>query len=486
MRFLSALAFVAALAACHGAPEPLPRAERIVLVSFDTLRADALAGPALALLPNVAQLVAEGAHFTHAWAAASYTLPAHAAMLTGRDAAEHPLEGPHPQLAAGFPTLAQRLRREGFATRAFHEGGYVRGSYGFARGFEKYTQLPRRALPGPRFDEVLAWIDAQGERPFFLFLHTYAAHDPYGGWRRLRAARPELALPSAVAVRELAARYPVGVPIPPAHRQLFRLFNPLADRELDRVRAVELRPVDALAEDPRFEPAVATMRESYSARVAGLDAMLGRLRAHLEAHDLWRDTLLVVTSDHGEAFFEHGQPWHGYVPYDEVLRVPWIVSFPRLFEAHAPVGIDATVWHLDLVPTLLALAGAPPAPELSGRDLSAALAGRAEPAAEHPVFPLVREVEYLGPEPQRRVAIRAPWKLVPYHPRFHAAGDQLFDISADPGETHNLLPARSDEARALKALADAYEASLRPAPPARSGAQGPEESEALRELGYLK
>ena len=247
-RFLGFL--VAGLAACAAEPEPLPIPERIVLVSLDTVRADALAEPVPEELPNLAALVAEGARFSRAWAAASYTLPSHAAMLTGRDPAEHPLEGARPGLAAATPTLAERLRTAGFATAGFHEGGYLRESYGFGRGFDRYQLLPRRGMIRKTFDLVLDWIEAHADERFFLFLHTYAAHDPYGGWDALRQAHPELGLPAAPAVRALAGEYPEGDPekIPPVHRQLFRLYNPLADRDRDRVGAVEPRPVEALAE----------------------------------------------------------------------------------------------------------------------------------------------------------------------------------------------------------------------------------------------
>jgi len=480
----------ALLAACGSSPAPLPKPQRIVLLSLDTVRADLLAQPRQHGLVNVARLLEEGAHFTRAWAAASYTLPAHATLLTGTDAAEHPLHTARPALAPGTPTMAERLRAAGYATRGFHEGGYLRESYGFARGFDRYTQLPRRTLVRQRLPEVLDWIERHAAERFFLFLHTYAAHDPYGGWKTLRERHPELALPSAPVVRELAATYSEGddpALIPTAHRHLFQLFNPLAERGVSRVRAVALRPVEALKEHPHFEFGVAAMRASYDARVVTTDRMLGKLRERLETLDLWEDTLLVVTADHGEAFFEHGQPWHGYVPYEEVLRVPWIISYPRLFERSGARSIEAPVWHLDFLPTLLALAGLPPDPSLPGRDLSAALRGHETLPEDHALFPLVLEVDTLLPEPPRRVAIRAPLKFVPQHPRFHASGDQLFDLTADPGETHNLLDTQPAAAAELARLASDYEAGLRPPPPAPAGAAlDPAESAALRELGYVE
>ena len=146
------------LVACGSSPDPPPKPERIVLVILDTVRADLLEAPGQHGLVNVERLLDEGAHFTRAWAAASYTLPAHATLLTGLDAAEHPLRTARPELARGTPTVAERLRAAGFVTRGFHEGGYLRGSYGFARGFDRYTQLPRRTLVRQGLRDVLDWI----------------------------------------------------------------------------------------------------------------------------------------------------------------------------------------------------------------------------------------------------------------------------------------------------------------------------------------
>ncbi|HJO23653.1 MAG: sulfatase [Myxococcota bacterium] len=482
------LLLLAGLAACTPEPEPLPNPQRIVLVSLDTVRADALANPSPEELPNLTALAAEGAHFSQAWAAASYTLPSHAAMLTGHDAAEHPLDAEHPSLDTDTPTLAERLRTAGFATAGFHEGGYLREGYGFGRGFELYQLLPRRGMIQKTFDLVLDWIETHADERFFLFVHTYAAHDPYGGWDTLRREHPELGLPAAPAVRALADEYPDDDPaqLPPVHRQLFQLYNPLADRDRHRVDVVARRPVEAVAESPYFALGVAAMRAGYAARVRSIDTAIGRLRERLEALGLWEDTLLVVTSDHGEAFYEHGQPWHGYSPYEEVLRVPWIISWPRLFADRGPVEIEAPVWHLDLVPTLLALVGLEPDVSLRGHNLSGALAQTEELESERDLFPLVLEVDFLDREPPRRVAIHPPLKFVPYHPRFHADGDQLFDLETDPGETRNLLAAQPEEARKLRIAADAYEAGLRrPSAPATTGPDA-ETFEDLRRLGYVE
>lgn len=483
MRRAALLAMV--LSACVAESPPAPRAERVVVVVLDTVRADVLEGAAEGGLPAIAALLDEGIHFPRAWAAASYTLPSHAAMLTGRDAAEHRLTGERPQLAETIPTLAERFRDGGYRTAGFHEGGYLRLAYGFDRGFGTWRELARRSLVGDAQRIVLDWISANADQPFLLFIHTYAAHDPYGGWEALRNERPELSLPTARAIREIADQYPDAQPaerIPDAHRHLFHFFNPLADKGVQRVRDVPMRPVEALREGPWFDVAVEAMREGYARRVERADSLVGALRERLEAEELWDDTLFVVTSDHGEAFFEHDQPWHGYVPYEEVLRVPWIVSWPRALAQRRTRAVDAPVWHLDLVPTLLAAAKLPSAPELPGRDLLAA----DSLAQDHPVFPLVAEVEYLAYEPRIRVAIADGWKLVPDSPRFHAEGVQLFELASDPREERNRADEAPDRRIRLAEATRAYEAGLHEAPVERGRAKlDPTTAESLRALGYI-
>jgi arylsulfatase A-like enzyme len=209
----------------------------------------------------------------------------------------------------------------------------------------------------------------------------------------------------------------------------------------------------------------------------------------LERDGLWEDTLLVVTSDHGEAFFEHGLPWHGYVPFDEVLRVPLVVSYPRLLRGVGPVLVDDLAWHPDLHPTILALAGLAPEPRRGARDLGPLLRGSGGAPGKRAIFPVVMEVPFKPERPPRRAVIHDGLKFVEGSPHFGRAGDLLFDLRADPDERRNLLASRHADAERLRALLEGHrrdlerhEAGRREQPSVPSGAH----RERLRELGYVE
>jgi arylsulfatase A-like enzyme len=497
-------AFAAAalgLAACGGAPA---RPGRIVLLSMDTVRADRVSGWAAdEPTPVLAEIAAGGVRVRRFYAASSYTIPSHMSLFTGLDAAEHGVHEEDARLDPAVPTLALLLWNAGFRTQAFHEGVYVAPRFGFDRGFETYREVGRNALPNQALPEVLAFLRAQGERPYFLFLHTYAAHFPYGGFARYRDAQPERGLPSDAELAEWRRRWPRGRPsettvaarVPPATHLLCTLYNQFAEArgEMLGCGSNELPP--GFAATPHFEDDVAALRRSYDARIASIDGALGAIRATLLELGQWEDTLLVVTSDHGEAFFEHGHYRHDYVPFDEVLRVPLVISWPAGLGGRAGAVLEGLAWHPDLFPTLLGLAGLRAEPRAAALDLGPALRGEATLPDGRAVFPAVLQAAHLPQEPLRRVAVQGDEKWIEGHPRFGDADGLLFDVARDPGERENLRATRPGRAAALRQLAGAYAARLEPRPVARqAGREDPataaplpaEEREKLRALGYLE
>ena len=304
------------------------------------------------------------------------------AMLTGLDPVALGALASRPALPADAETLASRLADAGYATMGFHEGGYVASAFGFDNGFADYEALPRVSLVGDELPRVLEWIQDHGDERYFLFLHTYAAHAPYGGYETYREESPERGLPESEAVlaldqvlrREKALRTP---------STLFdlMLYNQLCEERMARAMSAPFIFPSDYPETPAFEADMGVIRRNYAKRIELIDRAIGEIRAQLERDGLWRDTLLVLTSDHGEAFFEHGLHWHGFIPYDEVLRVPLVLSYPRLFEQVAPGVRDALAWHLDLYPTILRLAGLEVEADRTGQDLTAVLEGPGVPCA---------------------------------------------------------------------------------------------------------
>ena len=339
-RYLSGLAvFAVALAACDRpaeAPPSPPGTRGYVLVSLDALRPDHLGahGYDRPTSPFLDSLAARSAVFENAFSQYPSTLASHLTMLTGLYPQEHGTFRPDRFLDEAILTLPERLQADGFRTAGFTEGGFMSGPYGFERGFERFddtryradTDIERTFRYGVEFLESLA-----PEERFFLFLHTYSIHDPYTP-------------PDAY----LDLFWP-GEPPPGAFESTGPNLRAANRGELPVTPAV----VDYLA-------------ARYDASIRYVDDVLEAFWGDLERLGLDDEVTLIITSDHGEAFYEHGKLAHMQV-YPEDLRVPLIVSHPS---AGRGVRVPAPVGLVDLAPTLYRLTGVEPPHPMSGTNLA--------------------------------------------------------------------------------------------------------------------
>ncbi len=475
---------------------------------MDTVRADRVGGfGSPSATPNLAAIAAEGSRFTRFYAASNFTLTSHMSIFTGLDPLAHGVRSDPARLAPSVPTLAELLSEAGYRTRAFHEGGYLAPRFGFDRGFDLYRGLPTLALVQEALPVVLRSLRDAGRAPYFLFLHTYAAHNPYGGYARYAREHPERGLPAPAAMRELRRRYPPNADgrraareLPQATHEHCTLYNVLVERHGQRLGCGRNRPPEELPASPHFAADRAAMLASYDARIARIDRALGAIRGVLVELGQWDDTLLVVTSDHGEAFFEHELYGHGYGPFEEVLRIPLVISYPALLREGGVRVVDGLAWHLDLLPTILSLAGGAAPPGLPGLDLSDAMRGRAELPAGRAVAPVVVSMPQLGPRRERRVLLQERHKYVSGDEAFGDAAGLLFDLERDSGERHNLRAAEQGRFADLSQRARDWEQGLTRSVPVdqrsgeplpRDGGQPPaalslEQEAELRALGYVE
>ncbi len=321
------------------APPPPPSAANVVLVSIDTLRADALASA-----PNLSARAARGRSFTRSYALSNWTLPSHAGLLLSRGYLEHglPLPGedqafayPEGRLPAAWTTVAEAFRAAGYATFASTEGGYLDPKFGFAQGFEAYSVVPaltmdREARLETHLERIAAFLREQrGGRPFFLFLHTYRAHDY---------------LLNSAEYHDLLAREDAR----------FAALGDLGRRQGDFTGI----PAKYL-------------RKLYRGGVARTDRFLEQALDGVEGALGPRDRLLVaITSDHGESFGEEPGVWgHGTSLREEQIRVPLVFAAN---DGSVPPGTDDTpVSALDVAPSLLAWAGLERPESFRGRALLA-------------------------------------------------------------------------------------------------------------------
>lgn len=414
-------------------PDSLTR-PHVVLYVIDALRADRLGcyGNPRGLTPTIDRFAERSILFESAHAQSSWTKPAMASVLTGLHPWKHGANTKDEPLPEAPPTLAGLFRRHGYRTAAVVGNAFVSETFGFDRDFESFEYLRRSGdLPDKILERTGAWLETADTAPLFLYVHTIEPHAPYAApdrWRERFAG--------AVARTELG----------------------------------ELERVTRLSEDPT-PPARAVLEDLealYDAEVAHADERFASFLDKLEAAGLGNNTVIILTSDHGEAFYEHGTLTHGKDLFEEVLRIPLIVHIPgRAGERRA-----ARVQQVDLFPTLetLLLGGSGASP-VDGRDLLR------NPAAARRVF------SYLSYSPERRSAsvIEGRWKLI--LPVERSGMPELFDLSGDPGETRSLARSKDIRSGYLRSLLRLEMTGLRRSDPVSIDQETREELEAL---GYLR
>lgn len=406
------------VAACGGGDEAPARPPNVLVYLVDTTRADHLSayGYERETTPRLEEFAREAVLFERAWSPSSWTRAATASLLTGLDPTHHGARSRSHRISLEAPLLAESLSDAGYACAAIVTNPHVVETWGFARGFEVFEDLgalaptwqdadARRVTD--RVEEVLDDFAAD-PRPFFLYVHTIDPHGP-------------------------------NTPPEPYDR----LFT-------DDPRTPPL-PGALTPETPPAE--LENMRAMYDGEIRFADEHFGRLLDGLRARELWDDTLVVFTSDHGEEHLEHGRGGHGQQLFEVVVRVPLVIRFPGGHGAGTRVTARASL--LDVVPTVLSVVGLEPPAPLDGVDLLAAVAGApADDWEARPFFLDLELVRHDGELHRAEGVIRGRWKYVaeeePSRRRF------LFDLAADPGETTNLHDERPDVAGELRTLLAAY------------------------------
>lgn len=481
-------------------PLPLPAAPTnggpgpdVVLVSVDTLRADAVLD-ARVPTPALDALRQRGLWSDYACAPYPGTLPSHISLLTGVGILRHGARANDQRLPAEIPTLAETLRSAGWRTVAVVSNFVLRAESGVHRGFEVYENLAladgpgqalkrlRRAAPRgtwlgwllPRRvsgrdvepallgallrwhgllgadlgeapgwlarDMALAYLDelAAGPDPYFLFLHFMDPHQPYD---------PDPAV---------AGRLRSGGPMP----ERYRGFPPGG---LELARAVK---EDLAAGVPEARDAVRALHEAYLEEVMFVDECIGRVLARVDRAG--RPAVVIVTADHGEHFGEHGLMLHGVSVYETLLRVPFVLAGPGL----APGKLAVPPRLEDVVPTVLALCEVPVPAGVEGRDL---LRGSGQP------------LRHVAADSHGRLAYRdGEWKLVVKQEGLGTPGVRLepvalYDVGADPAEERDLLAREPERASAMLA---AVRELVRGARPGQEAEATVEDRRLLDELGY--
>jgi len=486
----------------------------VVLVVLDTVRADTagLGGPAGGPMPALHGFAGGGAVFTRAYSPSPWTLPSHASLFTGAHVWRHGCSELHRRLDGDLPTLAERLASAGYATGAVSANTWVGPDFGLDRGFERFVRAWRLVdrggdLAGVRragreqgrtdLAEALRRAMGGGFAPATVNLAHYVLTRRRGRFGGARVARRAVGLAGDLA----ASGRPVFlfVNFLDAHLRYWparRYRRAALGAGAGRARAVNQDPWAFIAgEAAMSDQDLEVLRGLYRAELAHLDDVMAGFLAGLERALGLGDTLVAVTSDHGEHLGEHGLMDHQYSLGEPLLRVPLALRGPGA----PPAGVHpALVQTVDLAPALLEAAG---------------LAAPDEPGLGRPLTSPPRDwalAEYLGPQPTMAAMDRrgdaTPFRrydralraLVLADGRKVVRGSDgsltLHDLTTDPGELHDLAPERPEEALDLDdrlTRLGGPDGDAVPPAGAVPAATGPDEPDAevrraLESLGYLQ
>lgn len=415
------------------APPLLPEepGRNIIVVSFDALRQDVLGayGNTRGATPNMDRFAAQSLVFRQAYSVAPVTPTSFAAVFTGFV----PTRVFHAWKLRAPSTLASRLSRAGYHTVAFMNNVQLTPQRGFDEGFDEY-RWSRNDPDEQVLQRVETWLGEAPREPFFVWIHFLVPHAPYRAY--------------------------------PGASHLYRQ---------------EASGRFALTSGHTFETSdpeeLARLRDLYLGEVWRADRLFGRLVARLDEVGLWDSSIVLLTSDHGEEFAEHGGFQHGRL-YEEHLRVPLILRHPGVPEGRA---VEARVRNVDLLPTLLASIGHP---------VHQALDGRVIPQPTSELLPPVIAISMTGVETRWASLTHGTEKLIvtcAQEPKL-----ELYDLETDPGEAQDLAEDHSaDVRRLLTSLRSLLGSS--PCDAMQRAAQGrgatvgldQESVEALRALGYV-
>lgn len=404
--------------------------KRVILISIDTLRADALSsyGSKEISTPNIDSIAGDGTLFKNAFSAAPWTLPSFASMMTGLSPTVHKTFTAESRLPDKFKTLAEYLRDSGYYTAAIGDNFFLHPEFNMDQGFLEYNFFPKRqtlinsfgatlinaAFPKELIyyastteltDLSIDWLEKNRDKDFFLWVHYYDPHIPYA---------------------------------PP--RQYIS-----KDAVPDEYIGYELMNADSIREG-YFAPNASQrkwIRELYNAEVRYVDDDLGRLLDKMKELSVYKNSLVILTSDHGEEFWDHDGFEHGHTLYNELLHVPLIIKLPG---EHSKKTVEEKVTTQSLMATVIGLTGIKNENEnITAESLAPLLSDNPNSFIELPLISsgLLYYENREGVMFDGNKYIRS---LVTGH-------GELYDLNDDPGE-QNPLPlssniSRTDQAKSI-------------------------------------
>lgn len=413
----------------------------VLVIAMDALQAKRvghLGYKKAATTPNLDKLAKNSYSFKQAISPASWTVPTYLSVFSSMYPSVHGMTNRYTTFTkeskeqSNFKkrkpeimTMAQVFKAAGYKTGGFTGDAGVSAILGYDKGFDAYTDETQFGGLENSTKKAFEWLDKNSKEKFFLFVHGYDSHGQFG--------------------------------LPEGYKSKFWKGDKKSQyagkkEEQAQIREAGLKgePVKLSKEDQEFWNAW------YDGKIADADERVGVILKELEKRGLREKTMIVVFSDHGTEFYEHGRFDHGHTLYDELIHVPWIISLPGQKTAKL---ISQQVTTLDMLPTLIDIVGVKALDgmdkQIQGRSVKSLLEN--PKGAGHDVFV---ETDYRNYTHKRGLRTADGWK---YIQTLENGSEELFNLKADPKEQNNLATANKKKRDQLKEILSKHVAAL-PAP----------------------
>ena len=372
----------------------------VILISIDTLRADHVGvyGYSKDTTPNIDRIAANSYVFTNVRSESSWTAPAHSSLLFSKYPHElnfYSYRRPG-KINDSETSLAEILKENDYITQAFTGDAYVSKEYGFDQGFDEYIDTFKFGRFEKFMDNATSWIAENRDKKYFLFLHGYNPHRPYSP--------------------------------PEKYKKLF------APNYTGKDVNVCKRPQ---GEDLDFAIS------KYDGEIRYVDELIGSLWEKLVELNQAEKTILIITSDHGEEFYEHGNCDHLKTLYDELLKVPLIIHLPNLKSNI----IDSPVQLSDIYPTILELAGVPLKHDVSGTSLVDSLN-----SSSHKPRPQIGITKFYGVT--KKSLTFDGWKIIETSPPWEPIAWRQYPVKPIIDESNGSIELNNKQNKFIVDLAD--------------------------------
>jgi arylsulfatase A-like enzyme len=439
---LCAVAGIFLLSGCEGNKTVVK--PNLIVISIDTLRADHLGcyGYDKPTSPLLDKLATQGVLFENASATSPWTLPSHGSLLTGFYPSQIGLSSAVGKLPLDAETLATLISPHNFSTAAIVNSIYISERYGLNRGFDYFRFVPESytttGVAPTIIQDSIAWLDDHSQQQFFLFLHFYDVHSDYHSLPQYE--------------KEFAGAYK-GI-IDGTNRQLLEIRHGKLDLDTADIQH---------------------LINLYDASIRQLNDQLEVLFDYLNKGRLLEKTFLIITSDHGEEFLEHGKILHSQTHYQEAIHIPLIMLGPGMPRSKRVKGVVSLV---DVLPTALSLLEISQPSTLSGVDLAPLWKGEHYQLSARTIF---SEADKLNEQNDiKRIARRGSYKL---HHNILTEESELYDLAHDPKEHSNIA---SEQSSMVNLLFSELKRFMQTRYRGENAANlTSEEIEKLKELGYL-